>query len=103
MKEIYHLSAAETEIMEKLWAQEGPIRQTGLLELFRKSGKEWSRQTLNTLLIRLESRNFVKRERRMVWPAYTRMEFGKLIIAETVRTYFDGNWQQMIKECKMER
>lgn len=103
MKELYHLSTTEAEIMDKLWAQDGPIRQTRLLEMFLESGKEWGRQTLNTLLIRLENRNFVKREKRMVWAVYSKAEFGKLIISETVKTYFDGNWQKMLKECKKER
>lgn len=69
---MYHLSKTESEIMEKLWTKEGAIKQTQLLDMFNEEGKEWGRQTLNTLLIRLEGRGFVKREKRMVVAACSR-------------------------------
>lgn len=100
MNDTYHLSNTETKIMEKLWGLSEPIRQTQLLDMFREEGKEWGRQTLNTLLIRLEKRGFVKREKRMVWAAYNRKEYGALIIKEVVENYFDGKLDKAMKECR---
>ena len=90
MKEKYHLSRTETQIMEKLWQQSQPIKQTELLAMFNKEGKGWGRQTLNTLLLRLEERGFVKREKRQVWAVYDREAFGVQIMEETAENYFKG-------------
>lgn len=95
MKEKYHLSNTETEIMEKLWAQEEPIRQTQLLAMFNEEGKGWGRQTLNTLLIRLEVRGFVKRQKRMVWAEYDKEAFGILIMEEAANNYFAGKTNRL--------
>lgn len=95
MKEKYHLSNTETEIMEKLWAQEEPIRQTQLLAMFNEEGKGWGRQTLNTLLIRLEGRGFVKRQKRMVWAVYDREAFGIQIMEEAAANYFAGKTNRL--------
>ena len=62
MKKIYDMSAAEMEVMEKLWEYEEGIKQAELLALFEEDGKEWKRQTLNTFLSRLENKGLVKRE-----------------------------------------
>ncbi len=98
MKEKYHLSKTEEEIMEMLWEQDGPIKQTDLLKMFQDSGKDWGRQTLNTLLMRLEVRGIVKRARRMVWAGYDREEFGLQIIQETLDEFFDGKIENMLRE-----
>ncbi len=98
MKEKYHLSKTEEEIMEMLWEQDGPVKQTELLKAFQDSGKDWGRQTLNTLLMRLEARGIVKRARRMVWAGYDRGGFGLQIIQETLDEFFDGKIENMLRE-----
>lgn len=98
MKEKYHLSRTEEEIMEMLWELGGPVRQTYLLELFCDSGKDWGRQTLNTLLMRLEARGIVKRAKRMVWACYDRQGYGLLIIQQALNMYFDGKIENMLRE-----
>lgn len=90
MKEKYHLSVTEAQIMEKLWRQEEPIRQTQLLAMFNEEGRDWGRQTLNTLLIRLENRGFVKREHRLVRALYNREQFGILIMEEAAQNFYGG-------------
>ena len=62
MKSKYNVTEAEWEVLKMLWRQETGIRQPQLLELFEKEGKQWKRQTLNTFLTRLESKELVKRE-----------------------------------------
>lgn len=91
MKEKYHLSNTEAQIMEKLWLQTEPIKQTQLLAMFNEEGKEWGRQTLNTLLIRLENRGFVKREKRMVQAVYDQKQFGVQIMEETAANFYEGS------------
>lgn len=77
--------------MDKLWSLSEPVKQTQLLEMFNAQGKEWGRQTLNTLLIRLEQRGFVVREKRMVSPAFSRKELGVKIMEEAADNYYEGN------------
>ncbi len=84
--------------MEMLWEQDGPVRQTYLLKLFCDSGKDWGRQTLNTLLMRLEARGMVRREKRMVWACYDRQGYGFLIIQEVLDKYFEGKVENMLQE-----
>ena len=91
MKDKYHFSRTEQEIMDKLWSLSEPVKQTQLLEMFNAQGKEWGRQTLNTLLIRLEQRGFVVREKRMVSPAFSRKELGVKIMEEAADNYYEGN------------
>ena len=103
MKEKYHLSKTEAEIMEMLWEQDGPIRQTELLAMFCDSGKDWGRQTLNTLLMRLEARGIVERAKRMVWASHDRQGYGLLIIQETLDAFFDGKLENMLREYEKSR
>ena len=42
MKKIYDMSAAEMEVMEKLWEHEEGIKQAELLALFEEDGKALS-------------------------------------------------------------
>ncbi len=90
MKEKYHLSESELMIMEKLWVDGGPIKQTDMLSYFRINGKEWSRQTLNTLVSRLEERGFIERDCRLVKAAISKQEFGFQIMKEAVNNFYDG-------------
>lgn len=98
MKETYHLSKTEMEIMEKLWAQEEPVRQVTLLAMFNEEGRGWGRQTLNTLLIRLENRGFVRREQRHVSAIYSKRDFGKQIILEAAQHYLDEETKKEVEK-----
>lgn len=96
MKERYHLAETEYMIMEKLWSDGAPIKQTDLLSYFKIIGKEWSRQTLNTIVSRLEERGFVKREKRYVEAAMSRQEFGFRIMKEAVDNFYDGSTDMLL-------
>ena len=72
MERNYRVSDSEMEVMKMLWRQKEGIKQSQLLDLFTKEGKEWKRQTLNTFLSRLETKGLVIRERGLVRAAVER-------------------------------
>ncbi len=90
MKSKYNFSDSEREVMEMLWKQDAEIKQSALLVLFQKEGKEWKRQTLNTFLSRLEEKGVVVRQSRMVKAAYTEEEMNRLIMKEAIDTMYQG-------------
>lgn len=61
MKGKHQLTKTEYEIMCLLWQHPGRIRTKELLDKMNLSGKNWKRQTLNTLLYRLEQKHIVQR------------------------------------------
>lgn len=90
MKKVVRVSEAEMEVMEKLWDQEGAIRQSQLLALFNADGKDWKRQTLNTFLSRLENKGLIKRENRLVEPLYSREEYGNIQMKAEIDRMYGG-------------
>ena len=56
MKIFYKVAPAEVEVMEVLWEQEKMILTRDLLELMAARGRNWKRQTLNTVISRLDSK-----------------------------------------------
>lgn len=95
----YHLSKTEREVMEKLWAQTEKIKQTQLLELFLADGKDWQRQTLNTILARLEEKGYVRREHRLVWAVYTQKDFEFEIIQDLLKNFYGGKLSKFVETC----
>lgn len=96
MKNKYNVTEAEWEVLKMLWRQETGIRQPHLLELFEKEGKQWKRQTLNTFLARLESKELVKREGGLVWAVYGEEEFSYLIMKEGIEQLYQGKISQFV-------
>ena len=96
MKRVISVSEAEMEVMEKLWDQEGAIRQSQLLALFEADGKSWKRQTLNTFLSRLESKGLVKRENRLVEPLYGREEYGNIQVKAAIDRMYGGKLSNFV-------
>ena len=76
MERNYRVSDSEMEVMKMLWRQKEGIKQSQLLDLFTKEGKEWKRQTLNTFLSRLETKGLVIRERGLVRAAVEEEEYN---------------------------
>ena len=56
MRVSHKITGSEREVMEVLWGRTEPMQTRELLEVMREKGKKWKRQTLNTLLFRLEER-----------------------------------------------
>lgn len=96
MKNKYNVTEAEWEVLKMLWRQETGIRQPQLLELFEKEGKQWKRQTLNTFLTRLESKELVKREGGLVWAVYGEEEFSYLFMKEGIEQLYQGKISQFV-------
>ncbi len=96
MKNQYHISEAEREVMEMIWKQGEPVKQSTLLLLLEESGKEWKRQTLNTFLTRLEEKGFVERESRIVRAVHTEEEFNQLQMQESVDQLYHGRLSELV-------
>lgn len=96
MKGLFGISAAEQEVMEKLWDQQESIKQSQLLALFEADGKEWKRQTLNTFLSRLEDKGLVERKNRMVRPVYSREEYNYMQMKAAVDNMYGGRLSNFV-------
>lgn len=96
MKKLYDMSEAEMEVMEKLWEQEGGIKQSELLALFEADGKTWKRQTLNTFLARLEDKGLVKRENRIVKVVYGREEYNGMQMKKVIDHVYGGRLSNFV-------
>jgi len=96
MTEKYRLSNAEQEIMNVLWERKGPYTTKELLNLFNERDKDWKRQTLNTLLFRIENKGLIKREGRTVYPIYTETEYRQLLSREVLQDMYEGKVSNFI-------
>lgn len=70
----YKITEAEKSVLEVLWENPGHMQTCELLERMNAKGKNWKRQTLNTLLFRLEEKSIVNRKRAYVAAALTEQE-----------------------------
>ena len=86
----YNLPDGEYEVMEMVWQCGNEIRQTELLKKFELAGKGWKRQTLNTLIIRLEEKELLERENRVVKALITRDEYNHLQMKENIDCMYGG-------------
>ncbi len=98
MKKVVSVSDAELEVMEMLWDQEGVIKQSQLLALFKANGKAWKRQTINTFLLRLENKGMVKRENGLVEPLYGREEYVSMQVKTVINRIYRGKLSDYDKE-----
>lgn len=96
MEDIFNISKAEQEVMEKLWDQEDSVKQSQLLALFEADGKEWKRQTLNTFLSRLEDKGLVQRENRMVKAVYSREEYHYMQMKAAIDHMYGGRLSNFV-------
>ncbi len=86
----FHVSDAEYEVLEMLWKCGGEIKQSELLKKLAETGKEWKRQTLNTLVTRLEGKELLERENRIVKAVYSRSEYSNLKMQENIDQMYNG-------------
>lgn len=90
MKDSYKLAGAEQEVMEALWANEGMLSTSELLERMNKKGKSWKRQTLNTILARLEEKGCVSRPRAFVKASISKKDLLQLQTREILDHFYEG-------------
>lgn len=96
MKSKYHVTESEWMVLKMLWKQDKGIKQSQLLELFGKEGKQWKRQTLNTFLARLEEKALVKREKGLVWAIYGEEEYNYLRMKEGIDQMYQGKLSRFV-------
>ena len=104
MKVSHKITGSEREVMEVLWGRTEPMQTRELLEVMREKGKKWKRQTLNTLLFRLEEKGIVSRKRAYVEAALTEEllddlyggEYGNFFAALTGNTEIDSESKKLL-------
>lgn len=96
MERNYRVSDSEMEVMKMLWRQKEGIKQSQLLDLFTKEGKEWKRQTLNTFLSRLETKGLVIRERGLVRAAVEEEEYNFSQAQNTIDNMYGGKLSNFV-------
>lgn len=96
MKPLYDVSDAEDDVLEMLWTFPEGIKQSALLECMNQAGKDWKRQTLNTLITRLMEKGLVERENRHVWAAMTKEEYARAQISKVIEEMYEGKLSKMV-------
>ena len=92
MKVSHKITGSEREVMEVLWGRTEPMQTRELLEVMREKGKKWKRQTLNTLLFRLEDKGIVNRKRAYVQAALSEEELLQLQTQEILDDFYGGKY-----------
>lgn len=90
MKVSHKITDTEQSVMEVLWAHSDAVATRELLDLMAEKGKAWKRQTLNTLLFRLEEKGIVIRTRAYVKPAMSREELLQVQTQELLDDFYGG-------------
>ena len=96
MRGKYNISDAERDVMDVLWQFPEGIRQSALLEAVNASGKDWKRQTLNTLITRLMEKGLINRESRHVCAAMTKEEYCNLQVEEVIADVYGGKFGGLV-------
>lgn len=90
MRDSYKLADAEQEVMQALWERGEAVSTSDLLELMNARGKKWKRQTLNTLLARLEEKGVVSRRRAFVEARISEQDLLQLQTKEILNSFYGG-------------
>lgn len=90
MKINHKMTDTEQCVMEVLWDYSVDVRTRDLLDLMKERGKDWKRQTLNTILFRLEEKGIVSRTRAYVKPAMSRTDLLKVQTQELLEESYGG-------------
>ncbi|MBQ7954201.1 MAG: BlaI/MecI/CopY family transcriptional regulator [Lachnospiraceae bacterium] len=96
MKRKFTMSDTEREVLEVLWEQKEPMKQSGLLAIFAEKGKVWKRQTLNTFLARLEEKKLVVRENRKVRAAFSEEEYQCEQMKDAIDRMYGGKLSNFV-------
>ena len=84
------LSKTEMEIMQVLWSRGGRMHSVAIMDVFIDRGKNWKRQTLNTLLIRMENKGVIVRIRGSVRALCSELEYRHWQSRKIVEESFAG-------------
>jgi len=86
----YDMSKTEAQIMDILWSIDRKASPKEILAIFNKGEKGWARQTMNTILTRLESKGLIKKERNSIEPLYSEKEYRQLKGQEIIDDMYEG-------------
>ena len=84
------LSKTEMEIMQVLWSRGGRMPSMAIMDVFIDRGRNWRRQTLNTLLKRMEAKGVIVRTRGSVRALCSELEYRHWQSREIVEEAFAG-------------
>lgn len=96
MRGKYYMADAERDVMEVIWRFPEGINQSRLLEQVNETGKDWKRQTLNTIVTRLMDKELVSREKRHVCALMTKEEYCNIQIEEVIDDVYDGKFTNLV-------
>lgn len=94
----YSLSKTEQEIMNVLWENPEFYTTKELLDLFNLRGKDWKRQTLNTLLVRLENKNIIRRDGKKVIALCSEIEYKQMQCTDILNSKYQGSICNFVSE-----
>lgn len=97
MKISHKITETEQSVMEVLWDHSEAVATRDLLEMMKEKGKNWKRQTLNTLLFRLEEKSIVNRTRAYVQAAMSREDLLQVQTQELLNDYYGGKPSNFFK------
>ena len=92
----YDLSKTELEILQVLWDNGGEMSPRDIWDIFLSRGKDWKRQTLNTLLLRMKEKGVIQKQWGSVRALCSELEFRRGQSEEMVQDSFDGSLNQFM-------
>ena len=95
---ITKITEAELEIMSALWEADKPLNITELKNLICQK-KQWSGDTVKTLLRRLCNKGVVGQEKRQVfyyYPLISAAEYGRYSTQRIIDKLYSGSAQQLV-------
>lgn len=90
------LSKTELEILQVLWDNGGEMSPRDIWDIFLSRGKDWKRQTLNTLLLRMEEKGVIEKHWGSVHALCSELEFRHAQCKEMVQDSFNGSLNQFM-------
>lgn len=96
MKGKHQLTKTEYEIMCLLWQHPGRIKTKEVLDKMNLSGKNWKRQTLNTLLYRLDQKQLVERTHAYVESIASKERLLQLQTQDMLDNLYGGEYLNFI-------
>lgn len=96
------ISDAELEIMKIIWDNDSPLMFAQITDTLAKSGKNWQKNTLITLLSRLMEKGYLKANKRgrknEYIPLITEQEFQSVQTRNFVDKIYKGNVSGLVTQ-----
>jgi len=97
--EMKKLPDAEFDVMKVVWSNEPPVTTGVIMEQLGKQRK-WKTQTVNSLLLRLEKRGFLRSEKigkeRLYFPVIMRDEYLRFETENFIKQYHNNSFLNLV-------